>query len=271
MIITEKLARSIVMGSAMGDGHINHPAKHVKNGNIGIGFTQNSKTEIPYIEMKHRLLSEFYTTNPIRFKHNNTVTFDISMRDTSGISEYIRTNTRYSDGSRRFPPIEEFDEVALLFWYLDDGSLSIVEQKRPNRRSSMCRLLSIHLQSYKDEDILNFMDLLNSKFGLDFKPKRHKDKIVSIVIRKLLGIHKFLSLINPYMYLIPECMRYKLCLSYSKTPLSKFDFLVSDNICDFDKTGYCKCRNKDYRHLIDLKLLNVSESSTTIPSGSTAS
>lgn len=251
-----KFTKSMILGSMMGDGHINRPADHVVNGNYGLGITQNSLTEEDYIHFKHRLCSEYFVTNKVRSKHNNTLTFDISMKDKTGIVEEMIDLTRDKEFKRKFPDIKSFDEVALLFWYLDDGSLSISGQKRPNgRKSSMCRRLSINLKSYKDDDILDFTEKLNSKFNLNFKFKKYHGKIEAITIRKLEDIYKFLKLVNPYIGSIPKSMHYKFCMCYSHSRGIHSEAMFSGNICNFHNTGFCKCRNTNYIHLVNENLL----------------
>lgn len=251
-----KFTKSMILGSMMGDGHVNRPAKHVINGNYGLGFTQNSLTEEEYIYFKHKLCNEYFATNKVRNKHNNTLTFDISMKDDTGIVKEMINLTRDEKFKRKFPDINSFDVVSLLFWYLDDGSLSISEQKRPNgRKSSMCRRLSIHLKSYDDNDIFDFTNKLNKKFNLNFKFKKCHGKIEAITIRKLEDIYSFLQLMKPYVKIIPKSMHYKFCMCYSHSKGLHSEKMLSGNICNFHETGYCKCRDTNYIHLVNESLL----------------
>jgi len=163
-------------------------------------------------------------------------------------------HTRNLDNKRIFPNIKFINLISILFWYLDDGSLSIIEQKREGRKNSIHRKLRIHLQSYDDEDIIKFIRAFNNKFDLSFKPFyeniKGNRKIVAIgVSNNIKEIAKFLDLIFPYINLIPKSMHYKFCLCYLPTLMMHDKVLEKYNICDFHKTKICQCRNKDLSHI----------------------
>lgn len=241
----------MILGSCMGDGSVEKP--HGLRVNYLLSFHQNSLNEEQYIKFKHNLISTIYKTNPIRPGNNNTLRFSISTKEKE-ITSFVVTNTRNSKNERVFPNIELINPITILFWYLDDGSLSISEQKRGGRKSSICRKLRIHLQSYNNVDILDFLEKFNTKFGLSFKPFYEKikgeRKIVSIGIsNNIREIVKFLDLINPYINKIPKCMRYKFCLCFVNTSIIKDQNLNKYNVCNFHETKFCKCRNKSLRHI----------------------
>lgn len=246
---------NMILGSVLGDGSLEKPEGLRKN--YLISFTQNSKNEKEkkYIELKHHLCKKFYKTNDIRKKHNNTYHFSISTKEKELIDR-IRNLTRYEDNTRKLPPIEYINEIVMLFWYLDDGSLTIGLQKRPNgRKSSITRRLKITLSSYRDEDILKFVDDFKDKFNIDFKVLRNHGKIKDIALKKKNEIVKFLDLLLKYKEIIPEEQMYKFCLCETNEKYLKY------NICNFNKTGICTCRNKDFNGLVTVFAGN----STTIP------
>jgi hypothetical protein len=242
--IEENYINDMLIGSLLGDGSIEK--NNSKRNYYTIGFTQCSYKERNYIQHKFNLLSRYYKLCNIKDAHNNTVRFRFSLTEKKIIKEMTKL-TRYDDNSRKFPPIEYFTPVVLLYWYLDDGSLSIIKQKRPNgRKPSIHRKLRIALSSFRDEDILNITAQINKKFNLKFKPFYEKGKIVSIGISNSLeDISKFLELIYPYKDFIPKEMHYKFCLCYHDTQITKKPQFNAFNVCNFNETGICACRNKD--------------------------
>ncbi|QQM14598.1 LAGLIDADG homing endonuclease [Staphylococcus phage MarsHill] len=234
---------SIILGSLLGDGHIEAPRGN--NVNPSLGFTQESIKEVEYINRKYNIISEYYKTNKVRKGHFNTLRFSISSKEKELIRNMIEIS-RYEDNSRRLPDIKFIDPIVLLFWYIDDGSLSVGYQKRPNnRKPTLSRRLKITLASYKDEDIEKFVKEVNEKFNLNFKVMREKGKIKDIGMKKFDDILDFLDLIRPYFYLIPKENQYKFCICYKSTRIFNDLKYERYNMCDFHNTKICECRNKD--------------------------
>lgn len=235
MLFNKEFVNNMILGSILGDGSIEKPCGYRKN--YLISFTQNSKNEKEkeYIELKYNLIKKYYKVNNIREKHNNTYHFSISTKEKELTENFLKL-TRYNDNSRKLPNIEYFNNVVILFWYLDDGSLTIGKQKR-NNGFSIYKRIKISLASYKDEDIIKFINNFKLKFNIEFKILKNKNKITDIYIRKNIEIKKFLDFIYPYKDIIPKNQRYKLCLC---------DKNNNYNICNYKETNICSCRNKNF-------------------------
>ena len=253
MIVEDnKYIKDMLIGSLLGDGSIEY--NHSQNNQVTISFTQNGTKEVNYINYKHDLMAKLWKVNPVKKAHHNTIRFRFSMTETEIINEMIEL-TRYEDNSRKLPDIEDISPVALLFWYLDDGSLSVIKQKRPgNRPPSIHRKLRIALTSFKDEDIIRFVDQFNKKYGTKLRTfeesRSGKKTIVAIGISNSIEeIAKFLDIILPYKDLIPEEMHYKFCMCYHETQMLHKPEYEKYNMCNFHNTGICECtgRNKDLR------------------------
>lgn len=240
----KEIVDSLILGSLLGDGHIEQARKLNKIERLG--FTQCSKNgkEVEYINLKHKMISNFYRCNPIINGNNNTIRFSLSTRDPEVVKLTSRMVKilRYPGNKRKIPDISEFNPVVMLFWYLDDGSLSVGKQKRPNgRKPSISRRLKITLTSYRDEDILNFINEFKNKTGIEFRVSRYKGKIESINIKKIEEIIKFLDYLSPFNYLVPEKQKYKLCpcfISKSQKDIYKY------NKCEVQNENFCRCREK---------------------------
>lgn len=250
-----KFVNDMILGSVLGDGCLEKPTGFRKN--YLISFCQNSKNEKEkeYIELKYNLISKYYKTNKIRIKHHNTYHFSISTKEKE-LTDKTFNLTRYEDNTRKIPNIKYINEVVMLFWYIDDGSLTVGVQKRPNGRlSTIYRRLKISLASYKDEDILKFVKDFKKKFNIEFKVSKNKNKITDITIKKKDEIVKFLNLISKYKDIIPSKQQYKFCLCETNEKYLKY------NICNFSNTGICTCRNKNFIGLVR----PFAKNSTTIP------
>ena len=249
--INKEYVDSMIIGSLLGDASIDMDTD--KYGNrfpYTISFTQCYSKESNYIAHKHELMSKYY--NPLKLDpaHNNTIRFRMSRKDKYMIEEMFHL-VRTPENKRIFPDIKYFNPIVLLYWYLDDGSLALGKQTRPNRKSSIYRKLRIALKLFDDEDILTTTEGINKKFGLKFKPSYEQNKIVNICIsNNIEEISKFLELLYPYKQLIPEEMYFKFCLAYHKTMMLDNKKYEKYNICKFHKTGICTCRDKDYSDIL---------------------
>jgi len=225
---------SLILGSCLGDAGITKASGRCKS---YIDFCQCLSKEKDYAIHKKDLISKYYKTNSlIESNKKNTIRFSISSTEREIITK-IEDFTRYKeDNSRKLltDHLDSINEVVLLYWYLDDGSLAISEQKRHNRKGSVNRKLRIALSSFKDDEILKLIEYINSKFELSFRPFVEKGKIVSIGINNnIKEISKFLSLIYPYKDMLPKCMHYKFCLCYAPTLQTKDVLFENYNICNF--------------------------------------
>ena len=267
--ITKEYVDQMILGSMLGDGSVEKPTGLAVNYNLS--FTQ-AIWEEEYLKHKHDLMESFYKVYDIRDGHNNTKRFNVSTKELI-LTNYIRNISRYSDNTRKMPDNELITPVVLLYWYLDDGSLSITECKRSGRKSSISRKLRIHLQSYKDSDILRIMEYLNQTYNLNmtaqYEKINNKRKITALCINNnFTGITNFLDLIIPYKHLIPDCMHYKFCMMF--TPTLQIQDMVNDkyNCCNVATTGICTCRDLDLSECVNWKILkskfNIERNSTTI-------
>lgn len=247
MKITRKTVDDIILGSALGDGSIEKPSG--KNIRPTMSFHHSREKEFDYIRFKHEVISKYYRTNNVRTGNNNTERFSISSLEEEIISR-VQALTRYPDNTRKLPSAEYMTPLSLLIWYLDDGSFPICIQKR-KYKNSIHRKLKITLKSYRDEDILQFLDEINPKFKLNLRAYRENGKINDIGIsNNIKEIAKFLEVIYPYKDLIPDQMHYKFCLGYHSTQILNDPKLKKYNVCDFHETYTCTCRNKSFAELL---------------------
>jgi hypothetical protein len=252
--INKEFVFNMILGSCLGDGGIEKACG--KNLYSSISFTHNLKKELDYINFKKDLISKYYKTGILtKSDKKNTVKFRISSNEYE-ITNKIIELTRKENNKRSLLKnnLNYINEIVLLFWYLDDGSLSIIKQKRKNGNINIHRKLRIALSSFDDDEIINLTNYINEKYDLNFKTNKENNKIVSIGINNnLKEITKFLDIILPYKEIIPECMHYKFCLCYTDTFILKNNNYKNYNICDFYNTCICTCRNKDMSYLLNNK------------------
>jgi hypothetical protein len=221
MTINKTFVDDMILGSSLGDGYVNKKLKT-------LSFTQNSKDEKEknYINLKYNLIKKYYKTGTVRNTHNNTYTLNVSSTE-KDLIEKISNLTRYENNNRKIPDIEYITPVVLLFWYLDDGSLSVGIQKRPNgRKPSISRRLKISLSSYNDKDILTFIEAFKKRYNIEFKPLKEKGKIRDISLKKKEEIAKFLDLILPYKEIIPKEQWYKFCFCDTTTFMNLIIYVI---------------------------------------------
>ena len=129
------------------------------------------------------------------------------------------------NGKRRIP-VEYLDELmtpeCLFFWFFDDGQLIV---RRPTEDyKHFRRRLAITLKSFKDSEILQTMEFLNRKYGLDLKCEREKDKILRIQTSSVEGISRFMEILLPFRDFTPMSMSYKLNPCFKESSLQHLNF-----------------------------------------------
>ena len=153
-----------------------------------------------------------------------------------------------SDGNMKLPDdLSLINKDVLLFWFLDDGSLTTSKIKRKSKYF-VDPAITIALKSYSDESILKLIDHIKNTYDIQFKPKRASKggKIGWISIRVHDEIKKFIDLLKSSEFFkdIPQCMHYKFCMV--ELPKTYNPSYPEYNMCDCYRTGICTCRNKDF-------------------------
>ena len=185
---------SIIVGSALGDGHI-----------------RDSKGFYPYLRLEHcaqqkdYLQYKFESLLPLmaarelkqanHFDKRSKKYFEsyyVQTRTHAKLEEY--KNLFYSKQKKVIPEnlIELLDPLALAIWYMDDGT----KAKRQNQ-ASLCT------QRYNNSEIAHIRFVLAKKFGI--KDTTVKKSVNDIVFNSV-GFNQLMAVISQYQ--VP-CMSYK--------------------------------------------------------------
>jgi hypothetical protein len=215
MKITEEQFWDITMGCVLGDASIPNYTDRKKR----IEFTQ-SEDQLDYLKLKYNLVSQYLRTTdiiPVKRKDIDKKCYRFTVSPTfpteENFIEYFYSLTRDSEGNRMIPEnISEFiTPLILLFWYMDDGSLT-------DRHESKRYRLAIGVKSYSDESIHLLRDVIKEKYdiNLSFENRNFNGvkKINRIQTCNYIEINKFLLLFKEYQKFIPKNMKYK--FNYSK-------------------------------------------------------
>ena len=243
-MVNKQIVNEIVLGTMLGDGGLEYPSPTSRCKNPLLGVTHCLYKEKEQTKLLRQLISTYYTVGKLTEDvKKNTIRFRISSKEVDLI-KLVESTTRLD--RKRFVDVNSITLIVLLFWYLDDGSLTLGKQKRP-KGYTLYRRLKITAKSYSEENLIEVCDLINSKFKLNFKIDYEKGKAVGLVIsNNKKNICDFLSLLEPYMYLVHSEMNYKFCLGFDEE-------LEGSKLREDDKLLYrkhtkckikCECRNK---------------------------
>lgn len=151
-----------------------------------------------------------------------------------------RTNTRWKNKVVKKVVMRQITPLGLLLWYLDDGSLSV---KKTNR-GGVARQATIAIHGFDMQSKLNIMKGLQEYWGIN--TKLHKDGDSHRLYFSATEFQKFISIVKPYIHLVPQSMRYKLCMRYEINRLKQSSELVeSYNVCKKSSQNLiCDCVKK---------------------------
>ena len=170
----------IILGTMLGDGGFEFPSSTSGQLYPKMRVTHCLEKETNQTILLKDLISEHYKTGIFsKDKNKNTIRFGVSSTETE-ITSALLELTRYDDRKRKIP-VSNITPLVLLFWYLDDGSLSVGKQKRKNSYT-IFRRLKITGKSYKEEDILECIDFINKSYNLNFRPDRENGRVIGMII-----------------------------------------------------------------------------------------
>jgi hypothetical protein len=203
------MQKSIIVGTLLGDGYITKSSVFTHN--------QGIKNKL-YSDHLYHILCPF--SNPIGFydkKTKNEKTYK-SVRVTLKVNEFAKKmrNIAYNEKGTKIITdelLDLVDEVALAYWFMDDGSRWIqgrhkvgVDRKKPYFSTVLCT------SSFTEPEVRKIISFLDRRFGINGKIKRlHKKSTkktyFDIKFNKTES-YKLRDIISKYM--IPS-MQYKFC------------------------------------------------------------
>ena len=132
--------------------------------------------------------------------------------------------------------VKRLHPIALLIWFMDDGGFYWHRRKSCN--TSITRQASLSIHGFDEDSKRNIVTGLYEAYGLNLK--LHKDKDSFRLYFSATEFKKFLDIVEPYLYLVPDSMKYKFCMRYVEN-LRK----DSKDMCS--KYNLCKksCGNPD--------------------------
>ncbi len=206
------LHRSIVLGSILGDGHIDLP-HHSKNARLSIN---HSEKQLSYLAWKNKMLKPFSADIKLRekakkhfIKGREVYSTDcyyfrtISHQDLTIFHErFYKNRIKTIDES----VINDLDLLSLGVWYSDDGSVHI------DKRSSGSVYLNMATNGFSYEEQFILMEALAKFFKGTIRTYQHSDKDrhdYYIRMYRTKHVIEFLKMISS---VLPKCIHYKLGL-----------------------------------------------------------
>lgn len=148
----------------------------------------------------------------IRIKPKNSYYFESKNKffDSNGkkiISDYV---------------MENITDLGLLFWYLDDGNLSI--RKNKNKPNSVSRFAYLNTQGFSLEDNKKIQKMFKDRFDIDTKLNIDcsgidKTKKYYRIYINATNFRKFYDVIRKYLPYIPKEFEYKFNMKYEENKL----------------------------------------------------
>lgn len=187
--------RSILLGLAIGDGHISH------NKNGACLVIRHGLMQEDYVNHKISLLQQIYPNRTFnKYYVQNGV--QIAVSDTETLRVFRKW--LYPYGKKQISNILHFlDLQAIALWYMDDGSLTA--KKHKGKVHSYELTLNTYVCKAENQ---KFIDFFKSKYDINFTQTKARD-FYRLRMGKL-EAKRFFSLIEPY---IIDSMQYKITMN----------------------------------------------------------
>ena len=208
-IITEypnpnELQLQLIIGSALGDTHIQRPARNTC-------LCMAHKVEhAKWIDIKAQALSEFGWTYRVSDSAYKAQGLDGSMYNANGLYlpslNWLR-EAFYSKNGKRKLPVElvksNITPLMLVTWYLDDGNIL----KKKLARGGTSYRAAISCSSYKPASIREICDAI-TEAGYECNPVQARGSKTKKNI--YFTVNGSRNLFNDIAKYVPDCLRYKL-------------------------------------------------------------
>lgn len=211
-----KLKAYALFGLLLGDGYLNP-----HNGSRQIRCEHTNKQR-EYVKM----LAKFCSTNNLEYSTRfdyvqktqyGEYTYSGIAIKTPKVDQHFKTYNRFFDNTGKKIVsdyvLKRISPLGLLFWFLDDGCLSVSIRKD---RNSTTRQATLATQGFTYQDNLKIQKMFLSRFGIE--TKIHKDKKYFKQYFSAIEFRKFYDIVRPFLNIVPKDMRYKFNMKYTANP-----------------------------------------------------
>jgi hypothetical protein len=147
---------------------------------------------------------------------------------TPKVDQHFKSYNRFFDSTGKKIASEyvlkRISPLGLLFWFLDDGCLSVSTKKDGK---STVRQATLATQGFSYQDNERIQKIFLSRFGIE--TKIHKDKTYFKQYLSATEFRKFYDLVRPYLNMVPKDMRYKFNMKYVANPEVPESLHLSEN------------------------------------------
>ena len=209
-----------LIGCLLGDGSMRGASSRVR-----ISHTNRQRD---YVKFKEEVFSNLGCKVSSKYDYWQDTTF--GRYEYSSVDIRPKSVSRIKEKSLEYL-IKRVTPLGLLFWWLDDGSLTVSTKKN----GSICRFGYLHTQSYDYQQHLLLVKLLKELFELDVKINKDiggvndKHKVYYRLYFNATNFRKFIDIFYDYIQYIPDCMKYKLNMKYVKNRLLNSEELMRYN------------------------------------------
>lgn len=201
--------RSLVASQLLGDGSAHsYPAISIKH----------SLKQLEYLEWKRYLFTKAGAdTTDIVVRHNRQSTFGLQNIAWFSIKQIL--NKVNLDSKDPIDCIESLDELGLLLWWLDDGSLTVHTKKSG---TSVSRFGYLCTEAFDFEMNKEISDAIHRRFGISTKIHidrggvgyENRNKIFYRLYLSATEMRRLIDTVRNFISEIPDSMLYKLNMDY---------------------------------------------------------
>lgn len=239
---SDKKINYSLFGLLLGDGWIQNLRTKRKNKQLVIQHSMKQETYMNWLE------EIFKNWNIYRYSHYNQskiasfgeLQYCTLCGDIPDLRHFLKFNRFYDDNFKKRISeyvLKRITPLGLLFWFLDDGCLSVSKRKSLSKEITegyrMSRFATISTNSFSYNDHLTAQKIFKDRFNIDLKIHQgnKNGKTFYRLYFSAENFRKFYDIIRPYLSYIPKELYYKFDMKYSERLIkTKSDLRSSKDI-----------------------------------------
>jgi hypothetical protein len=219
--LSNKQINYSLFGLLLGDGYLD------KWNWININHTNKQRWYISWLE---QLMIEWKVTYKTQYDYKVTTNYGDFVYSRIAIKvpnsrHFCKFNRTYNEMGKKYPSdymLYRITELGLLFWFLDDGCLSVKKRDR----NSYSRFATLNTQGYSLEDNKKIQKVFLERFSII--TAIHKDRHYFKIYMNATNFRLFYDLVKKYFNVLPKEAEYKFNMKYELNKMSNSGYLAEN-------------------------------------------
>lgn len=232
-------------GTLLGDASL------LKGGYIRIKHTNKQKSYVQALESLFKAWGLKVTTTydyASKTKFGNVVYSEVRVKMTPTIARQV--SRLYQNGKKivRSYVMRRINELGLLFWWLDDGCLTVFKYWRNPQQYTTKRVMRLHTNSFSEHEQNIMSKYLFKRFGIATTISKAKSKYSGktnlLLTLSAANFRRLIDVVYPVLHFVPADLIYKINMKYE--PERLYGNVERAEKYNFDSVADIRAKQKLY-------------------------